>query len=427
MPRPLLIAHCRQLVTLRGPKGPRRGRALRDLGIIRDGAVLIHEGRIAAVGTTRQVERHRLARQAHKVSAKDYVVLPGFVDSHTHLVFPSSRAEEYEQRIAGATYEQIAKRGGGILSTVKKLRRAPADSLLRQGHAWLREFAAHGTTTLEAKSGYGLSVDSELKILEIIQRLNREGPLELVPTFLGAHVIPPEYKKRPERYVDLLVHLMIPMVAARGLAENCDVFCDRGAFTPAQARLILTAGRVCGLQPRLHAEQLARTGGAGLGVELHAASVDHLERVDASDIRRLAASDTVCTLLPGAVFHLGKRTYAPARKLIEAGAIVALATDFNPGTAPSVSMPMALALACNEMRMTPAEAITAATLNGAQALGRAGRLGSLETGKQADLAAFALCDYREIPYYFGVNRCRWTVKKGQVIHDAAGQFPAQSR
>jgi imidazolonepropionase len=217
---------------------------------------------------------------------------------------------------------------------------------------------------------------------------------------------------------------MIPMVAARGLAEYCDVFCDRGAFTPAQARLLLTAGRVCGLQPRLHAEQLDRTGAARLGVELHAASVDHLERVNASDIRRLAASDTVCTLVPGAVFHLGKHTYAPARALIDAGAIVALATDFNPGTAPSVSMPMALSLACNEMRMTPAEAISAATINGAHALGRADRLGSVETGKQADLAGFELCDYREIPYYFGVNRCRWTLKKGQVIHDAAGQFPS---
>ncbi|MGH9788982.1 MAG: imidazolonepropionase [Candidatus Acidiferrales bacterium] len=427
MPRPLLISHCKQLVTLRGPKGPRRGRALRELGVIRDGAVLIHQGRIAVVGTTHQVERHRLARKAQKVNARDYVVLPGFVDSHTHLVFPVSRADEYEQRIAGATYEQIARRGGGILSTVKKLRRAPADSLLRQARAWISEFTAHGTTTLEAKSGYGLSLESELKILEVIRRLNREGPLELVPTFLGAHVVPPEYRKRPERYVDVLVHLMIPMVAARGLAEYCDVFCDRGAFTPEQARLILTAGRVCGLQPRLHAEQLARTGAARLGVELPAASVDHLERVNASDVRRLAASDTVCTLLPGAVFHLGKHTYAPARKLIDAGAIVAVATDFNPGTSPSVSMPMALSLACNEMRITPAEAITAATINGAHTLGRADRLGSLETGKQADLCGFELCDYREIPYYFGVNRCRWTLKKGQVIHDAAGQFAAQSR
>ncbi len=427
MRKPLLIAHCGELLTLRGPAEPRRGRALRELGAIRDGAVLIHDGRIAAIGATRQVERHRLARKALKVNAKDCVVLPGFVDSHTHLVFPGSRAEEYEQRIAGATYEQIARRGGGILSTVKKLRRATPDSLLRQARGWLRQFAAHGTTTIEAKSGYGLSLESEIKILKVIQHLKREQPLELVPTFLGAHIIPPEYKKKPAAYVDLLIRRMIPLVASRGLAEFCDVFCDRGAFTPAQARLILTAGRVCGLEPRLHAEQLARTGGARLAAELHAVSVDHLERVNAADIHRLAASNTVCTLLPGAVFHLGKHTYAPARALIDAGAIVALATDFNPGTSPSVSMPMILSLACNEMRMTPAEAIVAATVNGAHALRHGDRLGSLEAGKQADLCAFALSDYREIPYYFGVNLCRWTLKKGQVIHDATGQFPVADR
>jgi len=423
MRKPLLIAHCRQLVTLRGPAEARRGRQLRELEIIPGGALLVHDGCIVAVGLTRRVERHPMARKAEKISAKDCVVLPGFADSHTHLVFPASRAEEYERRIAGATYEQIARRDGGILSTVKKLRRATDAELIKQARNWLVEFAAHGTTTIEAKSGYGLSLESEIKILEVIKRLNREQPLELVPTFLGAHVIPPEYKKRPAAYVDLLIRRMIPLVAARGLAEFCDVFCDRGAFTPTQARLILTAGRVCGLEPRLHAEQLARTGGARLGAELHAASVDHLERVNASDIRRLAASNTVCTLLPGAVFHLGKHTYAPARKLIDAGAIVALATDFNPGTSPTVSMPMILSLACNEMRMTPAEAIAAATINGAHALRRADRLGSLEAGKQADLCAFALSDYREIPYYFGVNLCRWTLKKGQVIHDAAGQFP----
>ncbi len=427
MRKPLLIAHCGQLLTLRGSGEPRRGRQLRELGVIRDGAVLVHGGRIAAVGTTRQVERHPLARKAQKVSARDYVVLPGFVDSHTHLTFPGSRADEYEQRIAGATYEQIARRGGGILSTVKKLRRATPDSLLGSARGWLGEFAAHGTTTIEAKSGYGLSLESEIKTLEVIRRLKREQPLELVPTFLGAHVLPREYKRKPAAYVDLLIRRMIPLVASRGLAEFCDVFCDRGAFTPSQARLILTAARVCGLEPRLHAEQLARTGGARLAAELHAASVDHLEHINAADIRRLAASNTVCTLLPGAVFHLGKRTYAPARALIDSGAIVALATDFNPGTSPTVSMPMILSLACNEMRMTPAEAIAAATVNGAHALRRADRLGSLEAGKQADLCAFALCDYREIPYYFGVNLCRWTLKKGQVIHDATGQFSAADR
>ena len=425
--RPLLIAHCRQLLTLRGPRELRRGSQLAELGVIRDGAVLIRNGRIEAVGSTRAVERHPLARRALKFSAKSYVVLPGFVDSHTHLIFPASRADEYEQRITGATYEQIARRGGGILSTVRKLRRTPAQRLYQQARAWLAEFAVHGTTTVEVKSGYGLNLAAELKSLEVVRRLHREGPLELVPTFLGAHVVPPEYRRRPQRYVELLVRRMIPAVAARGLAEFCDVFCDRGAFTPAQARLILTAARVCGMELRLHAEQLARTGGARLGVELHAASVDHLERINRSDIRTLARSNTVCTLLPGAVFHLGKSTYAPARALIEAGAAVALATDFNPGTAPTVSMPMILSLACTQMRMTPAEAVSAATINAAHSLRRADRLGSLEPGRQADLCGFELCDYREIPYYFGTNLCRWTLKRGQVIYDATGQFPTEAR
>ena len=410
------------MLTLRGPHAPRRGRQLRELGLVRDGAVLIQGQRIVAVGSTRQVERHPLARKAVKFDARHLVVLPGFVDSHTHLVFPASRADEYEQRIAGATYEQVARRGGGILSTVKKLRRASPADLLAQARGWLSEFAVHGTTTVEAKSGYGLDLKSEIKILEVIRRLNREGPLELVPTFLGAHVVPREYKRKPDAYVELLVRRMIPTVASRGLAEFCDVFVERGAFTPAQARLILTAARVCGMEPRLHAEQLARTGGARLAAELHAASVDHLEHVNASDIRGLACSNTICTLLPGAVLHLGKATYAPARALIDAGAAIALATDFNPGTSPTVSMPMVLSLACTQMRMTPAEAITAATVNAAHALGRADRLGTLESGRQADLAAFALCDYREIPYYFGVNLCRLTLKRGQVIYDADGQL-----
>lgn len=420
--RPFLIAHCRQLLTLRGSRRPRRRRQLAALGIIRDGAVLMQGDRIVAVGTTRAVEHHPLARRAKKFHARDLIVLPGFVDSHTHLLFPASRADEYEQRIAGLGYEQIARRGGGILSTVRKLRRADNQSLQQQARRWLGEFATHGTTTLEAKSGYGLSLGSELKMLEILRRLHHEGPLELVATFLGAHVVPPEYKRKPDAYLDLLIRRMIPAVAARGLAEFCDVFCDRGAFMLTQARLILTAARVCGMEPRLHAEQLARTGGARLAVQLHAASVDHLERINRADIRALGASDTICTLLPGAVFHLGKSSYAPARALIDAGAAVALATDFNPGTSPTVSMPMILSLACTQMRMSPAEAIAAATVNGAHALRRADRLGSLEAGKQADLCAFELSDYREIPYYFGVNLCRLTIKRGQVIHDASGRF-----
>ncbi len=415
MSETLFITGCRQLVTLRGPV-PRRGRALRDPGAIKDGALLVRDGRIVAVGARKAIERRKDARRAKKLDLGGRVVLPGFVDSHTHLVFSGNRAEEYERRIGGATYEQIARAGGGILSTVRQLRAADADVLLARASDWLHSFAAHGTTTVEAKSGYGLDAASELKILRVVAALRKHARLDIVPTFLGAHVVPPEFKRRPDAYVDLLVHKLIPYVAKEGLADFCDVFCDRGAFTVAQARRILTAGRACGLAPRIHAEQIARTGAARLAVELHAASADHLEKVNAADIRALAASDVTCTLLPGCCFHLGLGHYAPARKLIDAGAIVALATDFNPGTSPTLNMQMVLSLACTQMRMTPAEAIAAATINAANSLRRAERIGSLEVGKYADLAVFNVEDYREIPYYFGVNHCSLTLKRGTALH-----------
>ncbi len=410
-----LITGCSELLTLCGTV-PRRGRALKDLGIIRDGALLVRGDRITAIGPRRRIERLRGARRAEKLDLGGRVVLPGFVDSHTHLVFPASRAEEYEQRISGASYEQIARAGGGIRSTVEGLRRAPANSLKSLALGHLREFAAHGTTTLEAKSGYGLDWKSERKILAILSELHQEQPLDLKATFLGAHVVPPEFRRRPEAYVDLLVKRWIPTVATAGLAEFCDVFCDRGAFTVAQARRILSAGRACGLVPRIHAEQLAHTGAARLAIELHAASADHLEKIDRSDIQALALSNVVCTLLPGCCFHLGLAHYGPARELIDAGAIVGLATDFNPGTSPTVSMPMILSLACTQMRMTPAEAIAAATINPAYSLRQHDRAGSLEVGKYADLAAFDVAAYREIPYYFGMNHCSLTMKRGNIIY-----------
>jgi imidazolonepropionase len=413
--RDLLITGCSQLLTLRGP-APRRGRSLGDLGLIRDGALLIRDGRITAIGSRRQIEILRDARRAEKLELGGRVVLPGFVDSHTHLVFPASRAAEYERRIDGASYEQIARSGGGIRSTVEALRRASPKLLKERALRFLREFAAHGTTTLEAKSGYGLDWKNELKILKVLGELQREQPLDILPTFLGAHVVPPEFRKRPNAWVDLLVRRLIPNVAAAGLAEFCDVFCDSGAFTVEQARKVLKAGSASGLVPRIHAEQLARTGAARLAIELNAASADHLEKVNSSDIRALAHSNVACTLLPGCCFHLGLARFAPARKLIDAGAIVALATDFNPGTSPTVSMPMILSLACAQMRMSPAEAIAAATINPAYSLRLHDRMGSLDVGKYADLAAFDVADYREIPYYFGVNLCGWTMKRGVVIH-----------
>lgn len=414
----MLITGCSELVTLRGPV-PRRGAALRDLQIIRDGAVLVRGDRIAAVGPRRRIERLRAARRAEKLSLGGRVVLPGFVDSHTHLIFPASRAAEYEQRIAGATYEEIARSGGGIQSTVKRLRRASPHALHDGALAHLREFAAHGTTTIEAKSGYGLDWKSEMKILMALVELHQDQALDITATFLGAHVVPKEYRARPDSYVELLAQRCIPAVATASLAEFCDVFCDRGAFTVEQARRILMAGRACGLVPRIHAEQLARTGAARLAIEVEAASADHLEKIDRGDIRALALSNVVCTMLPGCCFHLGLREYAPARQLVDAGAIVALATDFNPGTSPTVSMPMILSLACTQMRMTPAEAVCAATINPAYSLRRHDRVGSIEVGKYADLAAFDVADYREIPYYFGVNLCGLTIKRGVVIHRKA--------
>ncbi len=410
-----LITGCSELLTLRGAV-PRRGGALSDLGIIRDGALLVHNDRIAAVGPRSRIERLRATRRAEKLDLGGRVVLPGFVDSHTHLIFPASRAGEYEQRISGKTYEQIAREGGGIRATVQNLRRSPAEALAASANAHLREFAAHGTTMLEAKSGYGLDWKSEAKILGILQQLHQDQPLDIARTFLGAHIVPPEFRRRPDAFVDLLVKRWIPAVATAGLAEFCDVFCDRGAFTVAQSRRVLAAGRACGLVPRIHAEQLAHTGAARLAIEVSAASADHLERIDASDIRSLAASNVVCTLLPGCGFHLGTGRYAPARKLIDAGAIVALATDFNPGTSPTLSMPMILSLACSQMRVTPAEAISAATINPAYSLRQQDRIGSLEAGKYADLASFDVASYREIPYYFGMNLCNLTMKRGAVIH-----------
>jgi imidazolonepropionase len=411
----MLITGCSQLLTLRGPV-PRRGRSLGDLSIIRDGALLIHDGRIAAVGTRRQIERLREARHAKKLDLGGRVVLPGFVDSHTHLIFPASRAAEYEQRIRGATYEEISRKGGGIHSTVRALRRASPTMLKERALRFLCEFAAHGTTTLEAKSGYGLDWKNELKILKILQELQTEQPLDIVSTFLGVHAVPSEFRKRPNAWVDLVLKRLIPAVARAGLADFCDVFCDRGAFTVAQARKVLAAGQACGLTPRIHAEQLATTGAARLAIELKAASADHLEKITRGDIRALALSNVVCTLLPGCCFHLGLGQYAPARELIAAGAIVALATDFNPGTSPSLSMPMILSLACTQMRMSPAESMAAATVNTAYSLRLHDRIGSLDVGKYADLAAFDVADYREIPYYFGVNFCALTMKRGVVIH-----------
>jgi imidazolonepropionase len=408
-----LITGCSELLTLRGSV-PRRGSALRDLGIIRDAAILTHEDRIAAVGPRRKIEKLRAARNAEELDLGGRVLLPGFVDSHTHLLFPCSRVEDYERRIAGESEEKI-RHAGGIHSTVDRHRRAPSESLRQSARGHLAHFAAHGTTTIEAKSGYGLDWPSESKTLKLLNELHQDEPLDICPTFLGAHILPREYQKRPDAYIRLLVEKWIPAVATERLAHFCDVYCERGAFTLAQSRQVLTAARSCELVPRIHADQFSRTGAAQLAIEIQAASADHLDYSSRADIRALARSNVVCTLLPGCSFHLDLDRRPPARELIDAGAIVALATDFNPGTSPTLSMPMILSLACDQLHMTPAEAITAASINPAYSLRLHDRVGSIEVGKYADLAAFDVADHREIPYYFGVNLCKLTMKRAVVI------------
>jgi imidazolonepropionase len=412
---PVLVRGARQLITLRGLSGPRRGTALRELGVIQDGAVLIENGVISALGPSRRVENLAAARRAREIDATGCVVAPGFVDSHTHLVCGPARLTEYEMRLSGATYAGIAKAGGGILASVHAVRETPIRRLVLQSRHTLGGFIRHGTTTLEAKSGYGLDETGERKALRAVRALDGK-PLELVGTYLGAHVVPSEYAGRADEYIEWMCSYLMPKLRRRNLARFADVYCDEGAFTVAQARKYLESARRLGFQLKIHAGQFSHSDAAKLAVELQAASADHLEHSDDSDIRALAGSQTIATLLPGAVFHLGLDRYPPARRMIEAGVAVALATDFNPGTSPTYSMPMILSLACAQMRMSPGEALIAATINGAHAMGCADHCGSIEAGKHADLVIFNVPDYREIPYHFGVNPVSMTIKKGRVLY-----------
>lgn len=412
----LLISPCTQLLTLAGSPLVLRGGAQGELGLIEQGAVLVEGETIRDVGLASELESRYSAQRLEHIDAKGCVVMPGFVDSHAHPVFVSPRDNEYERRIQGATYQEIAEQDGGILSSVRALRGVSKDELLQLSEVRVRKAMEYGTTTLEAKSGYGLDLENETKILEVIQELQRRLPLELVATFLGAHEIPPEHRSRKSAYIDLLIDEMIPTIAQRQLAEFSDCFVEPHLFSLSDAERIARAALQHGLRIKLHADQLTRSGATQLGVRLGASSVDHLEQIDAEGVQALAGSQTVATLLPGSVFHLGLSLYPPARALIDAGAVVALATDFNPGSSPTLSMQMILSLACTQMRMTPAEAIVASTINGAHALGRAHRIGSLEPGKQADLCIMDVENYRQIPYFFGMNHCRMTIKKGKIVY-----------
>ena len=413
---PLLLADIGQLLTLRsGSAGPRRGSDLEELGTIHEGAVLCVGGKIVAVGTTKDALRDpwlkKNRRKVIEIDCSGKVVLPGFVDSHTHPVFLNPRLVDFEKRIEGASYEQIASSGGGIRSSLEAVRIATKKQLVEKILTAFRDTAVHGTTTVEAKSGYGLTLESELKSLAAIRDAASNWPGTVVPTLLGAHVVPPEFRDCSQNYVELVCTEMIPRAAREKLAQFVDVFCDDGAFTPAQTAQIFAAAEAHRLPVRAHMGQLSETTLAPF-LRFKPASFDHLDHVSDSDVQQLAKNDTVATLVPGANYFLGLKDYPNARRLIDAGVPVALATDYNPGTSPTISMSMAMSLACTHMRMSPAEAIASATINGAWALRLADRKGSIEPGKDADLAVFAVSDYREIPYWFGANHCVHTILNG---------------
>ena len=417
---PLFLTNIGQLLTLRsasGNAGPHRGSELKELGIIENGAVLSLGGKIVSVGTVRDalrdpwLKKHR--KRVQEIDCAGKVVLPGFVDSHTHPVFVSPRLVDFEKRIEGASYEEIAAAGGGIRSSLEGVRKTGKSELAAKVVRTLKEMAAHGTTTVEAKSGYGLTLDSELKSLKAINQAASRWPGTVVATLLGAHVVPKEFQGCSQKYVEIVCKEMIPQAAKRKLAQFVDVFCDKGAFTPQETDQIFEAAKQQGLSVRAHMGQLSETKLSPF-LRFNPASFDHMDHVNDDDILHLAQRNTVATLVPGANYFLGLKEYPKARRLIDAGVPVALASDYNPGTSPTMSMPMAMSLACTHMKMSPAEAVAAATINGAWALRIGERKGSIEPGKDADFAVFDTKDYREIPYWFGANHCAMTILNGVI-------------
>lgn len=410
----LAVLHAAQLVTLAGPQRPRVGTELCDLAIIRDGGVLVSDGAIVATGPSEVIER-QMPDDVEVVDATGRVVLPGFVDAHAHPVFAGNRLDEFEMRAKGATYEEIAAGGGGIRSTVQKTRAATEDQLLAQAIKHAEWFISGGTTTVEAKSGYGLSVEDEIKILRVVRRLNEKTSVEFVPTFLGAHAIPEDFQFAPDRYIRLVIDEMLPRIADEGLVEFCDVFCERGYFDLETSRKILGAARERGLGLRVHADQLTNGGGAELAAELGALTADHLEQTEAPGIAAMKRAGVQPVLLPGSVYALGKTRYPRAREMVEAGLAVVIATDFNPGSSPTPSMQMVLSLAATQMKMTPAEGVTAATINAAYSLKRGDTVGSLEAGKRANFAIYNCEDYRELAYYFGLPQTQSVYVRGERV------------
>ncbi len=417
----LLIQNAAQLVTCAGP-GPRRGPAMAEVGLIPDGAVAITDGQIVAVGPTADLRADVTARK--RLDAAGRVVCPGFVDPHTHAVYAGDRVAEFELRIRGATYMEIMQAGGGIANTMRATRAATVEELVAASRPRLEMMLALGTTTIEIKTGYGLDTASEIKMLEAIAALDRALPVDLVPTFLGAHAVPPEYQGRTETYVDLVITEMLPAAAEwygrspfapRRFPLFADVFCEANVFDAGQSRRVLAAGQALGLPAKIHADEFKSLGGVALAVELSVVSADHLDVTPAAEVAALARSDTVGVVLPAVNFNLGSSHFADARAMIEAGVALALATDINPGSAPCPSMPLVMAIACRYQRLRPAEALIASTINAAYALGLGERLGSLEAGKQADLLVVNAPDYRHLAYQFGGNLVERVIKNGQLL------------
>jgi len=416
----LLFVNAAQIVTCAGPPAARRGAEMRELGLLTDAAIVTRGEVVLDVGPRRALQR-RYA-MAKRVDCEGGVLMPALVDSHTHAVFGAPRYAEHEMRAGGMDYMDIARRGGGIHSSVRDVRARTERELFDLARTRLMRLASFGVGTLEVKSGYGLSLVDELKVLRVIRRLSANLPVRLVPTFLGAHEIPLEYRESAalrREYIDLVIHEMIPRVAREGLAEFADVFCETGVYTVAESREILVAARSAGLRLKLHADELTSSGGAELAAEIGATSADHLAAVSDAGIRALAASGTVATLLPSTMLFLGKPAQAPARRMVESGLPLALATDFNPGTSPTVSFPLVLTLGVSQLKLSAAEVLVAATVNGAAALGLADRIGQIAPGYAADLALFGIRDYRELPYWLGARVCRalWTRGKACDVHD----------
>ena len=415
----ILIVNAEELLTLAGSsQKPRTGKQMSELEIIRDGAIAIREGKIVAVGKTSDVSK--AFRGENVISAKGKTVLPGFVDPHTHLVFAGSREDEFQMRVEGASYMEILNSGGGVLKTAKETRRTRVEKLVELGLERLDAMLAHGTTTVEAKSGYGLTTEDELKILEATRRLNQLHCMNVVSTFMGAHVVPLEFRNNTEEYVDLVVREMIPKVAQQGLAEFCDVFCERGTFNLEQTKRVLAGGKKHGLKPKIHADQMSMLGGAEIAADIGAVSAEHLNFSTAGGINALAKKGVIAVLLPAATFSLMMSRYADARLMIDCGVPVALGTDFNAGCWVE-NQQLVISMACHFMRLTPAEAITAATINAAHAVCRAGEVGSLEVGKRADVSILGVPNHKFLGYSFGVNLVEKVIANGRLVVDREKQ------